>query len=45
VDTVRESMGLGLYIVREIIRAHGGRIDVTSTEAEGTTFRVELPHG
>jgi signal transduction histidine kinase len=45
VDTVRESMGLGLYIVREIIRAHGGRIDVTSTEAEGTTFQVELPRG
>jgi signal transduction histidine kinase len=45
VDTVRESMGLGLYIVREIIRAHGGLIDVTSTEAGGTTFRVELPRG
>lgn len=43
VDTVRMSVGLGLYIVREIVHAHGGQITVASNEAEGTTFRVELP--
>ncbi|HSP78403.1 MAG TPA: ATP-binding protein [Myxococcaceae bacterium] len=37
-----EGLGLGLYIVQQIIQAHGGRIDVSSSE-EGTSFRVELP--
>jgi sigma-B regulation protein RsbU (phosphoserine phosphatase) len=42
-DTKRRGgLGLGLYIVREIVRAHGGTIEVTSNEA-GTTFRVALP--
>jgi phosphoserine phosphatase RsbU/P len=36
-------VGLGLYIVDQIIRAHGGQIEVHSNEAEGTTFRVRLP--
>jgi K+-sensing histidine kinase KdpD len=36
-------LGLGLYITREIVRAHGGRIDVLSDEASGTTFVVTLP--
>jgi sigma-B regulation protein RsbU (phosphoserine phosphatase) len=35
-------LGLGLYIVREIVRAHGGTIDVASSTG-GTTFRVALP--
>jgi two-component system sensor histidine kinase/response regulator len=35
-------LGLGLYIVREIVRAHQGTIDVRSTSAEGTTFTVAL---
>ncbi|NEX61932.1 HAMP domain-containing histidine kinase [Noviherbaspirillum sp. 17J57-3] len=39
----RKNMGLGLYIVREIVIAHHGTIDVTSTEEEGTTFTVRLP--
>jgi two-component system sensor histidine kinase/response regulator len=39
----RDSLGLGLYIVRQIVLAHGGAIDVASTESEGTTFRVRLP--
>jgi signal transduction histidine kinase len=37
------NIGLGLYIVSKIVEAHGGRVDVVSSAAEGTTFRVELP--
>jgi signal transduction histidine kinase len=36
-------LGLGLYIVREIVRAHGGAVDVTSSETAGTKFTVRLP--
>ncbi len=35
-------LGLGLFIVREIARAHGGNIEVTS-DAKGTAFVVHLP--
>jgi len=42
-STDRGGVGLGLYIVREIVEAHGGSIRVQSTEAEGTTFTVRLP--
>lgn len=41
----RDSLGLGLYIVRQIVLAHAGSIDVASTDSEGTTFRVRLPRG
>ena len=37
------SVGLGLYIVREIAVAHGGEADYASSEASGTTFFLELP--
>jgi PAS domain S-box-containing protein len=36
-------LGLGLYISHEIVRGHGGRIDVVSTACDGTTFLVSLP--
>jgi signal transduction histidine kinase len=36
-------LGLGLFIVRQIIRSHGGSIAVTSSQSEGTMFRVVLP--
>jgi two-component system NtrC family sensor kinase len=36
-------MGLGLYIVREIVRAHGGSVAVASAAGSGTTFSVTLP--
>jgi PAS domain S-box-containing protein len=36
-------LGLGLYVVAEIVEAHGGRIDLSTRPGEGTTFRVQLP--
>ena len=47
--TVREKgsqgLGLGLFISQQIVLAHGGHIDVTSTAQEGTTFTVQMPRG
>jgi signal transduction histidine kinase len=37
------NLGLGLYIVEEIVTAHGGTIAVTSSEKDGTTFTARLP--
>ncbi len=37
------NLGLGLYIAKDIVVAHGGTIDVTSTEKEGTTFTARFP--
>jgi signal transduction histidine kinase len=36
-------LGLGLYIAREVVTAHGGAIRATSNETDGTTFTVKLP--
>lgn len=38
-----EGLGLGLYIVDQVVRSHHGRVQVDSTVGEGTTFTVELP--
>ena len=36
-------LGLGLFIALQIATAHGGTVEVTSTEPDGTTFAVRLP--
>lgn len=36
-------LGLGLFIAREVVRAHGGEITVRSRAGEGTVFRIRLP--
>jgi len=40
---VGEGTGLGLYISHEIVKKHGGSIDVTSEEGRGTSLTIELP--
>ena len=36
-------LGIGLFIVRRIVEAHGGTVEVTSSPTEGTVFVVRLP--
>jgi signal transduction histidine kinase len=36
-------MGIGLYVVKEIVVLHGGMVQVTSSEGEGSTFTIYLP--
>jgi sigma-B regulation protein RsbU (phosphoserine phosphatase) len=38
-EQASEGIGLGLFIVSQIVNAHGGRMEVHSTSSEGTTFR------
>jgi signal transduction histidine kinase len=38
-----QGLGLGLFIAQQIARAHGGAITATSSETDGTAFRVRLP--
>ncbi|MHC9236993.1 sensor histidine kinase [Pseudooceanicola sp. 502str34] len=41
---VFQGMGLGLYLSRQILRLHGGRLSYTSDLGNGTEFRIFLPH-
>ncbi len=43
VDKAGRSIGLGLYIVKQVADAHGGTVSVESTAEAGTTFIVQLP--
>jgi len=42
-DPAAFNLGLGLYIAKEIVVSHGGTIDVTSSEEDGTTFTARFP--
>jgi signal transduction histidine kinase len=42
-DRTTRSIGLGLYIVKHLVEAHGGTVSARSTEGRGTTFTVRLP--
>jgi len=39
----RSGLGLGLYICRELARLHGGRLEMRSSEGQGSTFVLWLP--
>jgi signal transduction histidine kinase len=38
-----EGLGLGLYIVNQVVQAHGGKVEVTSGPDDWTVFRVSIP--
>jgi sigma-B regulation protein RsbU (phosphoserine phosphatase) len=42
-DVRAQGVGLGLFIVHEIVAAHGGSVHATSSAADGTDFIIELP--
>ncbi|EGF32074.1 two-component hybrid sensor and regulator [Oxalobacteraceae bacterium IMCC9480] len=42
-NTVREGLGLGLYIARQLAQAHGGTLEVAGVEGDGALFALSLP--
>lgn len=42
-STRKDGTGLGLWVTQNIIRQHGGRLEVKSTVSRGTTFQITLP--
>lgn len=43
-STKEKGLGIGLYLVKKIIEAHHGQIEVRSEVGQGTTFILKLPH-
>ncbi len=41
--TKKKGFGIGLYQCQQVIKAHGGRIDVQSSPGQGATFTIWLP--
>ena len=41
--TTAKGTGIGLYVVQQIVSAHGGTVTYSTKQGEGTTFRVTLP--
>lgn len=44
-STKENGFGIGLYQCKDVVEAHGGKIDVVSRPGEGTTFTLSLPAG
>jgi signal transduction histidine kinase len=44
-STKKEGMGIGLYLTRKIVEAHGGKLDLVSGALKGTTFTICIPGG
>lgn len=42
-DMVAQGLGLGMFLVQQIVKSHGGDIDVRSAEGQGTRIEVRLP--
>ena len=38
-------IGLGLVISAELVRGHGGKLDLLRSDGTGTAFRIRLPKG
>lgn len=38
-----DGMGIGLYVVRQVVALHGGEVSVASSEGHGSTFTITLP--
>ncbi len=38
-----KGLGVGLFIVRQIVHAHGGEVEIESAQGRGTTFTINLP--
>jgi len=41
----QEGTGIGLALIRELVKLHGGSVEIASVESEGTTFTIMVPFG